>query len=72
MLDIKFASDVFIEREQTKNLLSIDHLFMIPREVKYDDYINQGFDEWLKKNQKPNDGASKSAFIAIKNGEKSA
>ena len=51
MMDIKFASDVFIERDQMKNNLSIDHLFMIPREVKYNDYIEQGYDEWLKKNQ---------------------
>ena len=50
-MDIKFASDVFIERDQMKNNLNIDHLFMIPREVKYNDYIEQGYDEWLKKNQ---------------------
>jgi hypothetical protein len=23
----------------------------MPREVKYDDYINEGFDDWLKKNK---------------------
>lgn len=51
MMDIKFASDVFIERDQMKNKLSIDHLFLIPREVKYDDYINQGYDEWVKQHE---------------------
>ncbi len=35
-----------------KELISVDNVYIVPREVKYDDFIQSGYDDWLKKNQK--------------------
>ena len=40
LMDVKFSNDAFLEAEYTKKMLNVDNIFLIPREVKYDDYIN--------------------------------
>lgn len=52
LMDLRFAQDSF-DVSNVKELMSIDNVYIIPREVKYDDFIQSGYDDWLKKNQKP-------------------
>ncbi len=48
--DLKFASnDQFEEAKQLSGLIRSDNLYVLPKEIKYDDYINSQFDELLKK-----------------------
>lgn len=43
-MKVRYQSDVFLEKKQMEDKVNIDHLFLIPREVKYDDFINEGYE----------------------------
>ena len=39
-MDLKFSNEAFSESEQFKGLSRFDNVYIIPREVSYDSYIN--------------------------------
>lgn len=47
---MKFATnDQFEDSKQLTGLFRSDNLYVLPKEIKYDDFINSQFDEILKK-----------------------
>jgi hypothetical protein len=49
LFDLRYAfSDIFEDSKELTGLIRSDNIYVLPKQVKYDDYINQAYDSLVK------------------------